>query len=233
MAIIPQASVFPRLLLINHVIYVLQHLVIFLVDDVLLYTGLPILFDRLFGVAGGSPWLGGHGTRLSLGPWVCSLCDFLVHYDFFSLLNFLCFLDDSTGDEIVPLLQAFDGFLLKLFVIRLSQDLDEVDVDVVKVVEDSLHLLHEHVALFLISKSELDAKKELEVVKSVLLGAHDLVLHEETVEKVVEFDQRHNHVLIHPPLLDHLGEGLSKVPHHSLLLLHLVVLARQHLLDSQ
>ena len=126
--------------------------------------------------------------------------------------------------------------------VRLTQYLHQVHVDVVKVVEDALDLLHEEEARLFDVWPKLDAQEQFELVHSVFRRAHDFEFHEESIEEVVKFDQIDVHFRVQLLLHDVLGEDFAEILRLDrlllllvwrVLLLLLVFWSVEHLLDAK
>ena len=123
--------------------------------------------------------------------------------------------------------------------VRLAQDLDEINVYVVEIVEHSFNLLDEEVARLLDMGSKLNAKEQFELIHSRFGRAHDFEFHEQAVEEIVKLNQVDAHLRIKLLLDDVLGEDFAEALGFSVLqllfgvCLVLVVGPVKHLLDAE
>lgn len=123
--------------------------------------------------------------------------------------------------------------------VRLAQDLDEINVYVVEIVEHSFNLLDEEVARLLDMGSKLNAQEQFELIHSRFGRAHDFEFHEQAVEEIVKLNQVDAHLRI-KLLLDYvLGEDFAEALGFSVLqllfgvCLVLVIGPVKHLLDAE
>ena len=123
--------------------------------------------------------------------------------------------------------------------VRLAQDLDEINVYVVEIVEHSFNLLDEEVARLLDMGSKLNAQEQFELIHSRFGRAHDFEFHEQAIEEIVKLNQVDAHLRI-KLLLDYvLGEDFAEALGFSVLqllfgvCLVLVVGPVKHLLDAE
>lgn len=92
-----------------------------------------------------------------------------------------------------------------------AQDFDQVDINIVKVVEDPLNLLYQEVRWFPNVGSKLNAEQEFELFHRIFGRTHDFEFHEQTVEEIVEFNQIEVYVCVELLLNNILSENLSEV----------------------
>lgn len=123
--------------------------------------------------------------------------------------------------------------------VRLAQDLDEINVYVVEIVEHSFNLLDEEVARLLDMGSKLNAQEQFELIHSRFGRAHDFEFHEQAIEEIVKLNQVDAHLRI-KLLLDYvLGEDFAEALGFSVLqllfgvCLVLVIGPVKHLLDAE